>query len=98
MPRQWGDTDAGWVNYLGHPIHGAAAGYIWLDHDPSAPREFSLTRHYWTSRWRAMAFSAAYSLQFEIGPLSEASMATSACVPRRRAGSITSLPRSVRSG
>ena len=44
MPRQWGDTDAGWVNYLGHPIHGAAAGYIWIDHDPSAPREFSLTR------------------------------------------------------
>ena len=38
MPRQWGDTDAGWVNYLGHPIHGAGAGSIWLDHDPSAPR------------------------------------------------------------
>jgi hypothetical protein len=74
MPRQWGDTDAGWVNYLGHPIHGAGAGYIWLDHDPSAPREFSLTRRYWTSRARAMAFRAAYSLQFEIGPLSEASI------------------------
>ena len=74
MPRQWGDTDAGWVNYLGHPIHGAAAGYIWLDHDPSAPGEFSLTRRYWTSRSRAMAFSAVYSLQFEIGPLSEASI------------------------
>ena len=74
MPRQWGDTDAGWVNYLGHPIHGAAAGYIWLDHDPSAPGEFSLTRRYWISRSRAMAFSAVYSLQFEIGPLSEASI------------------------
>ncbi len=74
MPRQWGDTDAGWVNYLGHPIHGAAAGYIWLDHDPSAPGEFSLTRRYWTSRSRAMGFSAVYSLQFEIGPLSEASI------------------------
>ncbi|HKH73551.1 MAG TPA: hypothetical protein VKA59_19465 [Vicinamibacterales bacterium] len=74
MPRQWGDTDAGWVNYLGHPIHGAGAGYIWLDHDPSAPGEFSLTRRYWTSRVRAMVFAGAYSLQFEIGPLSEASL------------------------
>ena len=74
MPQQWGDTDAGWVNYLGHPIHGAAAGYIWLDHDPSAPYQISMTRRYWTSRARAMAFSAAYSLQFEIGPLSEASI------------------------
>src|SRR5262245_17639239 len=26
IPRQWGDTDAWWVNYIGHPIHGAAAG------------------------------------------------------------------------
>jgi hypothetical protein len=74
MPQQWGDTDAGWVNYLGHPIHGAAAGYIWLDHDPSAPYEISMSRRYWTSRARAMAFAAAYSLQFEIGPLSEASL------------------------
>ena len=37
LPRQWEDTDAWWVNYIGHPIHGAAAGYIWLDHDPNAP-------------------------------------------------------------
>ena len=74
MPRQWGDSDAGWINYLGHPIHGAGAGYIWLDHDPSALRDISMTRRYWTSRMRAMAFSAAYSLQFEIGPLSEASI------------------------
>lgn len=74
MPRQWGDTDAGWVNYLGHPIHGAAAGYIWLDHDPAAPYAISTSRRYWTSRARATAFSAAYSLQFEIGPLSEASI------------------------
>src|SRR5262245_8664686 len=44
MPPQWEDTDAWWVNYIGHPIHGAAAGYIWLDHDPNAPVEISLTR------------------------------------------------------
>jgi hypothetical protein len=74
IPRQWGDTDSALVNYLNHPIHGAAAGYIWLDHEPNASYTFSPTRRYWTSRARAMAFSAAYSLQFEIGPLSEASI------------------------
>jgi hypothetical protein len=74
MPGQWDDTDAWWVNYIGHPIHGAAAGYIWLDHEPIAPTDISLTRRYWGSRGRAMAWSAMYSLQFELGPLSEASI------------------------
>ena len=74
IPNQWEDTDAWWVNYVGHPIHGAAAGYIWLDHEPHAPTEISLTREYWSSRGRATAWAAAYSLQFEIGPLSEASI------------------------
>lgn len=74
IPSQWEDTDAWWVNYVGHPIHGAAAGYIWLDHEPRAPTEIGLTRDYWSSRGRATAWSAAYSLQFEIGPLSEASI------------------------
>src|SRR5215204_2558051 len=44
LPHQWEDTDAGWVNYIGHPIHGAAAGYIWLDHERSAPADISLQR------------------------------------------------------
>jgi hypothetical protein len=74
IPRQWGDTDAGLVNYIGHPIHGAAAGYIWLDHEPGAAPDLRFTPDYWTSRLRAMAWSAGYSLQFEIGPLSEASI------------------------
>src|SRR5215204_5713745 len=74
VPTQWEDSDAWWVNYIGHPIHGAAAGYIWLDHEPKAPTEFSFSRHYWATRGRATAWSAVYSLQFEIGPLSEASI------------------------
>jgi len=74
VPAQWEDTDSWPVNYIGHPIHGAAAGYIWLDHDRNAPLEFSLTRKYWTTRGQAAAWAAAYSLQFEYGPLSEASI------------------------
>jgi hypothetical protein len=74
IPPQWGDTDRWYVNYVGHPIHGAAAGYIWLDHERNAPPDFANSKSYWTSRGRAMAWSAVYSLQFEIGPLSEASI------------------------
>jgi hypothetical protein len=74
LPRQWNDTDAWWVNYIGHPIHGAAAGYIWLDHDPNAPSRFSTNRGYWATRGRAAAWAAGYSLQFEWGPFSEASI------------------------
>jgi len=73
-PGQWEDTDSWWVKYIGHPIHGAAAGYIWLDHEPNSPKMFNPSREYLTSRARAMAWSAGYSLQFEIGPLSEASI------------------------
>lgn len=74
IPKQWEDSDAWWVNYIGHPIHGAAAGYIWLDHEPGAPPDIGLSRHYWGTRGRAAAWSAVYSLQFEFGPLSEASI------------------------
>jgi hypothetical protein len=74
VPHQWEDSDAWWVNYIGHPIHGASAGYIWLDHDPNAPYEIGLTRRYWATRAQAAAWTAAYSLQFEFGPLSEASI------------------------
>jgi hypothetical protein len=73
-PGQWEDSDAWYVNYVGHPIHGAAAGYLWLDHEPGDPVDISLDFKYWSSRMRAMAFAASYSLQFEIGPLSEASI------------------------
>lgn len=73
-PNQWEDSDAWWVNYIGHPIHGAAAGYTWIDHDPNAPVEISLSRRYWATRAQAAAWTGVYSLQFEFGPLSEASI------------------------
>jgi hypothetical protein len=73
-PGQWGDTDGWLVNYWGHPIHGAAAGLIWLDHGPHREQMPAAGSRYWSSRARAAAFSAVYSLQFEIGLLSEASI------------------------
>src|SRR5262245_55493939 len=74
IPREWNDSDRWEVNYVGHPIHGAAAGYLWLDADPNAPAELSLSGDYWWSRGRATIWTVVYSLQFEFGPLSEASI------------------------
>ena len=75
VPDTWGDGDSRLVNYIGHPIHGAASGFIWLDHEDGAhdPR-IGFSKAYWSSRGRATAWAAAYSLQFEFGPLSEASI------------------------
>ena len=75
VPHTWNDGDDWGVNYVGHPIHGAAAGFIWLDHeDGSHDPRLGFSRDYWASRGRATAWAAAYSLQFEFGLLSEASL------------------------
>ncbi len=71
----WADQDPFYVNYIGHPMQGAVSGYIWVNND----RRYSATamgKHpdYWKSRLRAAAFMWVYSTQFEIGPLSEASI------------------------
>jgi hypothetical protein len=75
IPRTWNDGDGWAVNYIGHPIHGAAAGFIWLDHEDGAhDPDLGFSGEYWASRTRATAWAAYYSIQFEIGPLSEASI------------------------
>jgi hypothetical protein len=75
MPQTWNDGDSWGVNYIGHPIHGAAAGYIWLDHeDGTHDPDIGFSKEYWTSRARATAWAAVYSVQFEFGPFSEASI------------------------
>jgi hypothetical protein len=73
-PHQWGDGDSGLTNYGGHPGQGAASGFIWVQRDPGAPPAFVANRAYVSSRLRGMAFATGYSLQFEIGPFSEASI------------------------
>jgi len=71
----WSDGDGYYENYLGHPIEGAVSGYIWIHHDPRyRVVQFGTDRDYWMSRLRAYAFAWAFSEQFEIGPISEASI------------------------
>ena len=71
----WSDGDVALVNYVGHPMQGAVTGYLFAQNDPRYRRvEFGSSRAYWKGRLRATAYSFAYSAQFEIGPLSEASL------------------------
>lgn len=73
--RGWGDGDPPIVNYVGHPMMGAVAGYIQVQNDPRGRTQtFSFNGGYWKSRMKALGWSTAYSLQFELGPLSEASI------------------------
>ncbi len=71
----WADGDPFLVNYVGHPMQGAVAGFMW-QHNDRAYRtvEFGKNSRYWKGKLRGAAFSYIYSLQFEIGPLSEASL------------------------
>jgi hypothetical protein len=71
----WSDGDGYFENYLGHPIEGTVSAYIWIKNDPRYRAvEFGKDPNYWKSRLRAYAFSWAFSAQFEIGPISEASI------------------------
>lgn len=71
----WRDGDTFVTNYLGHPMQGAVTGWIFVvNSDKSIKLEFGNSKEYWESRLKAMAWSAAWSAQFEIGPISEASI------------------------
>jgi hypothetical protein len=73
--RSWDDGDGFITNYLGHPAMGAVSGYIQIQNDPKATKlVIGRSKEYWNSRLKAMAWSAAYSTQFEIGLLSEATI------------------------
>jgi len=71
----WNDGDPNMYGYIGHPIQGVAASYIFIQNDPKSERvEFSRTKEYWRSRLKATLWNAAYSTQWNIGPLSEATV------------------------
>jgi hypothetical protein len=71
----WSDGDGFLVNYVGHPMQGSSSAFIWVQNDGrNRYLEFGNNRQYWKSRLRATFWSWAYSTQFEIGPISEASI------------------------
>ena len=71
----WSDGDGYYETYLGHPIQGAVAGYMWIHNDPKyRVVEFGRNRDYWMSRMRAYAWSYVEIEQFKVGLLSEATL------------------------
>jgi hypothetical protein len=71
----WGDGDEFLTNYVGHPMEGAVSGFIFSHNDPKyREEEFGKNRAYWRGKTRAFVFSAVYSVAFEIGPFSEATV------------------------
>jgi hypothetical protein len=73
--RRWNDGDSIPVNYIGHPMQGAIAGYIEVQNDPRGrDQKFGSGRPYWNSRFRAFLWATVDSTQSEIGPLGEAAI------------------------
>jgi hypothetical protein len=68
----WNDGDPNWFGYVGHPVQGALSGFIQIQNDPRSEKlEFSKTKAYWWSRLKAGLWNAAYSTQWNLGPVSE---------------------------
>ncbi len=84
--RGWRDGDEAFVNYLGHPMEGAATGFIQIHNDPKGIRQVVglSNEEYWKSRLKAFGWSMVWSLQFELGPVSEASLGNVGLYPSKK--------------
>lgn len=72
---KWDDGGRFFTNYVAHPMQGSLTGFIQVHNDPrGARRQFGRSPAYWKSRMKALAWSAVWSTQFEIGPVSQASI------------------------
>ncbi len=71
----WADGDPFYVNYVGHPMQGGVSGRLFQLNDSRYYRtSFGKDPDYWKGKLRATAFAWAFSEQFEIGAISEASI------------------------
>jgi hypothetical protein len=76
--NQWSDDTPFIVHNIGHPLMGGITSSIFEQNDPKGRAlVFANNGNYWRSRTKAMAFSAVYSAEWKIGPLSEASIGNS---------------------
>ena len=71
----WSDGGSFLVNYIAHPMGGSVYAYIYRQNDPSGMRmEFGGSKGYVAHLAKASGIAALSSLQWEIGPFSEASL------------------------
>ncbi len=82
---RWKDDDPFGVDYIGHPMMGAVTNSMYEQNDPKQRAlSYENTRRYWMGRLRATAYSAVYSAQWKVGPLSEASIGNTGILYYRR--------------
>ena len=63
------------TNYLFHPLLGSTASFVFANnHRASQETPIGNSRHYWKAKGAQGLYSFIYSLNYEIGPLSEASI------------------------
>jgi len=72
---RWNDDNFFIDDYVGHPMMGAISMDIFVQNDPRGMSlEFQNSRVYWHSRLPAFIWSAIYSAEWKLGPVSEASV------------------------
>lgn len=73
--RGWDDGGIWFTNYVAHPLQGGLTGRIFVNNSDRARRdEVGRSKVYWETRFKALVWSALWSAQFELGPISEASI------------------------
>jgi hypothetical protein len=73
--NSWSDNNPFLDDYVGHPVMGSITNYLWIQNDPKGKTvEQGNNWPYWRSRLRALAYTSAYSTEWKLGPIGEASI------------------------
>ena len=80
----WYDEGSFSINYIGHSMSGAVYGMIQRQNHGRAWNAEVGSTEYWRNVPRALAVSALASFQFEVGPMSEASLGNVGMDSRRQ--------------
>jgi hypothetical protein len=71
----WDDGGSIFSNYICHPWQGSVSAFIFAQNHPqSRHAKFGANKEYLHGKIKQFIFSAIYSTQFEIGPISECSL------------------------
>jgi hypothetical protein len=72
---KWDDGGKFFTNYVAHPWQGSTYAFIFADnHKRSNEYLLGWNKEYWNAKHKQFLFSLASTIQFEIGPISEASL------------------------
>ena len=71
---RWSDGDDFVVDYVGHPLQGAVTSRQFLLNYPRSFHPISKDRDYWIPWAQSLIWSAAWQVQWKVGPLSETSI------------------------